>query len=353
MALTYVQALKQLMKQLSTLIFLMGFVWNSHAQSAPHEQILDQLREAKVPAIGFGLIQDGELVVAKVLGELEEGRPAPDHTIFNVASLTKPIVAVLTLRLVSDGQWELDAPLANYWVDPDVADDPLHKELTTRHILSHQTGFKNWRRMYDDQKLAFEFAPGTKFQYSGEGYEYLRRALEKKFGQPLDVLADSLLFQPYDMTSSRLVWDTSMDDQPFAIGHNADLKPYETTKRTAANAADDLLTTVTDYGQFAIQLMKANGFSKSVYEEMLTPQVQANERIAFGLGWMIIPDLSDGSYALMHTGGDQGVRAITILFPESKNGVVLFTNGDNGVAVMRKVAASLSSMALEVLSALE
>lgn len=48
---------------------------------------------------------------------------------------------MLTLRLVSSGEWNLDEPLANYWVDPDVASDPRHKLLTTRHVLSHRTGF--------------------------------------------------------------------------------------------------------------------------------------------------------------------------------------------------------------------
>lgn len=65
--------------------------------------------------------------------------------------------------------------------DPDIADNPYVKKLTTRIILSHQTGFPNWRGNNADGKLTFEFEPGTKYQYSGEGYEYLRKALEKKF----------------------------------------------------------------------------------------------------------------------------------------------------------------------------
>jgi CubicO group peptidase (beta-lactamase class C family) len=81
--------------------------------------------------------------------------------------MTKPVVAMLTLKLVEQGQWNLDEPLYHYWIDPDIANDPRHKKMTTRHALSHQTGFPNGRK----GKLAFEFEPGTDFQYSGEGYE--------------------------------------------------------------------------------------------------------------------------------------------------------------------------------------
>jgi CubicO group peptidase (beta-lactamase class C family) len=56
-------------------------------------------------------------------------------------------------------------------------------------ILSHQTGFPNWRYLNKSNTLSFEFEPGTKYQYSGEGFEYLRKALEAKFKKPLEQLA--------------------------------------------------------------------------------------------------------------------------------------------------------------------
>src|SRR5687768_483467 len=96
------------------------------------------LREANVPAAGVAIIENGKLVYAKIFGELKRGTPSPQATptnaIFQVASLTKPVVEVLTLRLVSAGQWKLDEPLATYWIDPDVQNDPRHKKLTTRHV---------------------------------------------------------------------------------------------------------------------------------------------------------------------------------------------------------------------------
>lgn len=125
--------------------------------------------------MGIGVITDGKVQQVKVFGELKPNISAPHNTIFNVASLTKPVTAIVALKLVSQGKWNLDEPLYHYWTDADVAKDANHKILTSRHVLSHQSGFPNWRL----DKLQFEFTPGTKYQYSGEGFEYLRKALEK------------------------------------------------------------------------------------------------------------------------------------------------------------------------------
>ncbi|MHC0443631.1 serine hydrolase, partial [Flavobacterium sp. 3-210] len=79
------------------------------------------------------------------------------NTIWNVASLTKPITAIIALKLVSQGKWNLDESLDKYWIDPDIKNNPDHKLLTTRIILSHQTGFPNWRSFNESKKLDFKF----------------------------------------------------------------------------------------------------------------------------------------------------------------------------------------------------
>src|SRR5215213_4294715 len=190
------------------LIAILTGVTQAHAQTVNlgfEQKLPEWLKETNVPAVGIGVIENGKLKYARVFGELKKGvSPAPaavspSNTIFQVASLTKPVVEVLTLMLVSRGEWSLDEPLANYWVDPDVQDDPRHLKLTTRHVLTHQSGFPNWRSLNTANKLEFIADPGTKVNYSGEGLEYLRRALEKRFNQPLDQLAHKHLFQPYGM----------------------------------------------------------------------------------------------------------------------------------------------------------
>jgi CubicO group peptidase (beta-lactamase class C family) len=181
------------------------------------DQIQQLLKENKIPALGLGIIRDGKLKHVKVFGELRKGQPAPVNTVFNVASLTKPIVALLALKLVSSGKWSLDEPLDKYWIDPDLKDDPRHKKLTTRLVLTHQTGFPNWRWLTKSKKLEFVNEPGTKYQYSGEGFEYLRKALEQKFKRPIEELANDLIFKPLQMRDTRLVWDARIESR-FAIG---------------------------------------------------------------------------------------------------------------------------------------
>jgi CubicO group peptidase (beta-lactamase class C family) len=301
------------------------------------EEIQQLLSENHVPALGLGIIRDGALQQVQLFGRLQHDVPAPYNTIFNVASLTKPVVTLITLKMVSRGEWNLDEPLSKYWTDPDVSSDPRHEKLTTRHVLSQQTGFPNWRRLSKSKKLAFEFEPGTRYQYSGEGFEYLRRALEKKTGRSLEQLASSLIFAPLDMRDTRFVWDKNVDQSRFAVGHDNKGNPYEIIKNQKANAADDLLTTVGDYGRFLVSVMNAEGLSKEVFNDMVRHQVKVKENKFFGLGWEIYDNLGNGEYALGHGGADEGVRTQVFILPKSKQGLVIMTNGDAGDNLYEKL----------------
>lgn len=293
--------------------------------------MLVQLQEAKVPAVGVGVIRDGKLQQVSVYGHLADGVPAPHDALFNVASLTKPVVTMLTLKLVAEGKWSLDEPLAKYWTDPDVAADPRAAKLTTRHVLSHQTGFPNWRWMAESKRLAFQFDPGTKFQYSGEGFEYLRKALERKFRQPLDRLAATHVFTPLRMTDTRFGWDARVDETRFARWHDAEgQNSYADHRDTNVNAADDLITTVEDYGRFAAYVLNGGGLPEKLFAEMATPQATMRPNASIGLGWEVHKDLTGGEYALIHSGSDRGVHAVVILLPKSRQGLIVMTNGDNG-----------------------
>jgi len=314
------------------ILFAVLFPGTTATGTGDDDRIQMLLKENKIPALGLGVIRDGKLVEVKVFGELKPGVPAPRNAIFNVASLTKPVVALLALKLVSAGKWSLDEPLDRYWVDPDIKDDPRHKKLTTRIILSHQTGFANWRWLNASKKLEFAFEPGTKYQYSGEGLEYLRKALEKKFDRPVEKLAHELIFKPLGMKDTRFFWDAGVDESRFAVGYDSKGGAYKIYKNTKANAADDLLTTVEDYGKFLTSVMSGGGLSKDVFREMVGRQVRTRENKYFGLGWEIY-DLGGGEYALSHGGSDEGVKTLVFLLPKSKRGLMIFTNSDNGTNV--------------------
>ncbi|PIF43533.1 CubicO group peptidase (beta-lactamase class C family) [Chryseobacterium sp. 52] len=332
-----------------TLLLLLLFFAKVNAQSekvselAATNSILDNdteienwLKELKVPALGLGIIEDGKLKQIKVFGTIKENSPAPYNTIFNVASLTKPITAMVALHLVSLGKWDLDEPVNQYWTDPDIANDPRNKKLTTRIILSHQTGFPNWRYMKKDKKLSFDFDPGTKFQYSGEGFEYLRKAIENKFKKPIQQLAKELIFQPLKMNDTNYIWDKNTDKSRFAIGYDKNEKPYEVEENKHANGADDLHTTIEDYGNFLANILDGGDLNKAVYLEMIKRQIQTGKSKYFGLGFVIY-DLGNGEYALSHGGSDEGTFCLTLILPKTKQGILIFTNSDNGYKTFDKL----------------
>jgi CubicO group peptidase (beta-lactamase class C family) len=291
----------------------------------------------KVPAVGIGIIEEGKLKQIMVFGDLKKNDPAPYNTIFQVASLTKPVTAMLTLKLVSMGKWQLDEPLSKYWIDPDVVNDPRSLKLTTRHVLTHQTGFDNWRWNNKSKKLVFNFEPGTKFKYSGEGFEYLKHALEHKFKMPLNQLADSILFKPLKMNDTRYVWNEFIDESRYAVPHDTIGDTFDIPKNKDASASDFLKTTIEDYCKFGIESMKGTGLTEDVYNNMIRPQSAVSKYESFGLGWDIMKDLSNGEYTLMHDGDDDGSHTIVILLPKSNRGLVVFTNGEKGDEVIKKV----------------
>lgn len=289
-----------------------------------------------VPCAGVGLIENGRIKWLKTFGDVKDGHPAPANTLFNIASQTKPVTAMLTMKLIQAGLWNLDEPLSHYWIDPDIADNPWLNKITTRIVLSHQTGFPNWRSDNGDTKLRFTFEPGTKFRYSGEGFEYLRRALENKFHQPLNVLMEKYLFKPLGMRNTQY-WSGKLDTSRFAMWHNGKGERYAMSIQTPVSAADDLITTVEDYCKFGIATMNGLGLSDTLFADMVRPQVKAKENYYRCLGWGLVTGLPSGEYALEHGGSDVGVRTMAVFLPKSQSGVVVMTNADNGMFVIDQV----------------
>lgn len=291
------------------------------------------MKKNRIPTLGIGYIKDGKIVQATVYGKKENGEPYPVNTIWNVASMTKPITAMVAMKLIDEGKWTLDDPLDKYWIDPDIAQDPRHTKLTTRIILSHRTGLPNWRYQSDSKRLAFEFEPGSKYQYSGEGFEYLRHALENRFQKPLNELADELIFKPLGMKDTRYYWDSAVDESRFATWHHGDGSVYKTYKNTSPNAADDLLTTVSDYCTFMKYIMNGAGLSEELYSQMVSPQTTIKAGKSFGLSWILDENVRGGEPALNHGGDDYGVHTIAFILPRSKEGLLIFTNCDNGTDI--------------------
>ena len=302
----------------------------------------------KIPALGLGVIEGGQLRQIRVYGELRDGLPAPFDALFKVASLTKPLVAVTVLKLVEQGRLSLDESLSQYWIDPDLEGDERHRLLTPGLILSHRTGFPNWRR---ESSLSFEFEPGSRLQYSGEGFQYLMRALEAKFDRPFHEIVRSVIFQEVGMDDSYLGQYHGIDTSRFALNHRPDGTPHELTFPAEMDAAGGLVTTVGDYGHFVAELIGGTLLGDSLFQLMVQPVVQVKQGSFMGLSWEIFPDLKNGEYALMHTGFDAGVRALVLLLPKSGRGLVILANSEEIFPIWFKVIADfLGDVGIEIIA---
>ena len=309
--------------------------------------VSEWLQESDVPSVAVAYIEDRRVAWTEVFGEQSPGVAATEKTLYNVASLTKPITAETILRLASLNRLSLDESISKIWVDPDIKDDPYSKLLTPRLCLAHQTGFANWRRMTGGV-LKIRWKPGTQTGYSGEGYNYVGTFAERKLSRPFDALARETVFDPIGMK------DTSYQAKDWYTGRLAAAhgprgeKPIDLVP-TKWNAADLLRTTIGDYAKFVVSVMRDEGLTKPIAAERATiardsenvcrNDGDAGKCIGMGLGWRV--EIVNGVKILDHDGSDWGVRTSAMLVPSQGIGIVVFTNGENGMEVIRNIMKAL------------
>lgn len=310
------------------------------------------LAEHDVPSAAIAFIQNGQIAFTVVHGEQSPGVSANEQTLYNVASMTKPIVAETVLSLAASGRLSLDDRMADWWTDPDLAEDPRRNLLTPQLALSHRTGFPNWRYQTDD-KLVFRSDPGERFGYSGEGFQYLARYAEERVGMPLEQLAEQEVFGPAGMKSTAFTRRDWFEGR-VAVPQGPDGSRREPSIRDEWNAADDLYSTASDYGRFLIWAFASERLPSALAEERATitedqaaklcasgrlPKDKCPAGLGFGLGWTIFDTGTDR--ILMHGGGDWGVNTIAFYIPERQEGAVILTNGANGQKVIRDVVQTI------------
>ncbi|RYD79205.1 MAG: hypothetical protein EOP84_13340, partial [Verrucomicrobiaceae bacterium] len=136
----------------------------------------------RVPGMAIIGIENHRIAWERYLGVREAGRDAlvNEQTVFEAASMSKPLLAYAALKLVEQGRLDLDRSLSAYLPEPYLEGEPLHEEITARMVLNHTTGLPNWRR---DQPLKVLHKPGSKYSYSGEGILFLQRVIEHLSGE--------------------------------------------------------------------------------------------------------------------------------------------------------------------------
>jgi CubicO group peptidase (beta-lactamase class C family) len=310
------------------------------------KQIPKLMEEAMVAGLSIAIIQDAKLRWRRGFGVKDSAskKPVDNDTAFEAASMSKPVFAYAVMKLCEKGLIDLDTPLTKYTSERFLEGDPRLELITARHVLSHTSGFQNWRS--DEEPLKIHFTPGEQFLYSGEGYSYLQSVMTHLTGQPIEPYMKANLFVPFGMASSGYVWN-EMFEKRTARPHDPKGKPFDNKKSTATDAArygssGALLTTPTDYSKFVIEVIdpkESDAFrlTRNSLEEMLRPQVKVSGEYpsSQGLGWRIAH--ADKGDIINHGGDNDGFHSVAVSSVERKSGFVMMTNGENGGELLKNL----------------
>lgn len=315
-------------------------------------QIPKLLSEQKIPGLSISVIQDARILWSKGFGiqsSLTQEKVTTE-TLFEACSLSKPVFAYAILRLVTQNKLSLDESLMKFLPEPFTADEPDLALITARHVLSHTTGFPNWRPQ--GERLKIHFKPGSRYSYSGEGFMYLQAVVEQIVGQDLSEFLRTEFLQPMGMTHSCFTWDEN-STAPIAVGHDNEGKAME-KRPWILCAAASLHSTPDDFARFMCAVMRPDNqnpihLSEAITREILTPQIPVNDSppweegwpkavykidpyLSWGLGWGL--QKTPAGHAIFHWGNNGNYRAFVIGDLDNANGIVMMTNGENGKHVI-------------------
>jgi len=305
---------------------------------------LSALLEARaVPGAALALVRGGAIeVIAAGTRDQDSGEPVTADTVFDAASLSKPMVAYAVLQLADAGLLDLDQPLSQLVPALVSADDG---SITFRHVLTHTCGLQNLRS--GKEPLKMYFAPGTRYSYSSLGFMYMQKAIEARTGEPMELTLRRLVFVPLGMRNSSFEWQEAFAAN-LAIPHQGGERLAK-HKPPAASASYSLQTTAGDYGRFIAAVLQGAWLRQATWREWFRPVVHVprgaavdldetpaptEDDVAWGLGWGV--EASGGSF--FQWGKMDGVRAFALGNVAEQAGLALFTNGNTGLRLMDDVA---------------
>lgn len=203
---------------LSTLPMLGVFTGAAEAYPPPYasDLIQQKLSQNKLPGAGVAFIENGEVAWEGAYGvtNIATGTPVKADTLFQAASLSKPIFAYTVFQAIDQGMLTLDDRLSDHFVPEDMPDHPWAKAITVRDVLQHTAGLPNWRSDKEGPTpLMPAYEPGTDTGYSGEAYHWLQRVMETVTGMGLDGFMRKLLFKPAGLEDMAMLWSPARDDR--------------------------------------------------------------------------------------------------------------------------------------------
>jgi len=301
---------------------------------------IDQYIEAyqkyyNIPGVSLALIKDGKVVYNKTYGvrNTMTQKPVDENTLFEAASITKPVFAFAVERLADRGVIDLDKPLYEYLPYKDIEYDDRYKLITARHVLTHRTGFPNWRWMNPDGKLNIRFTPGTSYNYSGEGFEYLKMVVEKITGKKVEQVLQEEVIQPMGLYHTFFSKNDSLA-RMVADGHYDGMPNYDELN-DAPGMAWSMRTEAKIFTNFMLHLLEQKGLSAKMYETIL----QKHSDYTFGpndekpsypvyMGMSLEIRETPFGKSFGHGGNNGDFKCKFEVYKDLKMGYVVFTNSN-------------------------
>lgn len=327
--------------------------------------ITQLIAAARVTGAGVAIFHKGRVAYLKAYGYRDTAKQLPltPDSVMTAASLSKSAFATVVMRLAGDRAVDLDKPVYQYLPKPlpeypryaDLQGDERYKKLTLRILLSHTSGFPNWRAFEDDRKLKIHFEPGTRYAYSGEGIDLAQLIVETVTGQSLTALMSEKLYQPLHMTRTSMIWEPRFEND-FANGYDEYGRSLGPEKRSSPDAAGSMQTTLRDYATFLSAQMRGQILDTRTAGRMFRPEITihsahqfpslapetttANDaiRLRYGIGWGLYS--SPYGKAFFKEGHDEGWRHLAVCF-NNGSGILIMTNSSNGEGIFKPLIDSV------------
>lgn len=315
----------------------------SEPPSTDLQAVVERLaRDNQVCALAYATVRAGKISNSGGASGCDGARVPTDNSVFQAASLSKPVFAYAVLKLAQEGALDLDAPLVGYLPQgylhiqnpfafgrPPVADRVAAAELravTARMVLNHTSGLPNW----SSDPLAFDFKPGTGWQYSGEGFMLLQRVVESITNEKLDDFMQHRLFEPLGMFNTAFRWKARFADA-FMPGMPRYMEIPE------ALAPFSLHTSASDYAKFLVALMTDPPAIQLIVEAPAS--VVPKLGLGWGLGWGV--EHGENGTFIWQWGNNPGYRAFAMASTSSGDAVVMLTGSENGLAVAEPLVTTV------------
>ncbi len=247
------------------------------------------MKNGNVNGMALAVIDNGQVVHTAAYGarNIEKGLPLTTTSIMYGASLTKTAFSYMILQLVDEGLLDLDAtidkllpqPLPSYKDYADLAADERWKQLTPRILLTHTTGFANFRWLEADKKLRFHYEPGQRYGYSGEGFYLLQLIVESGLGLDAGKEMQRRVFDRFGMPNTSMQWRADFAAN-LADGYGIDGKFEPHDERSRVSAAGSMDTSIADQAAMWAGIVRGDGLSKASRAELVKahrPIVASNQ----------------------------------------------------------------------------